>query len=85
MSLIKNSASTIVKSTSGINKSHTISFEYVSNDKCMDITKMALSCLDKHLGNHDLCKIPIGGVRLCKLEYIDKNEKRKKNIVRIEY
>ena len=47
--------------------------------------KMALLCLDKHVGNHDLCKIPIGGVRLCKLEYIDKNEKRKKNIVRIEY
>ena len=50
MSLIKNSV---------IEKTHKISKEYVSNDKCMDITKMALSCLDKNIGNSELCKIQI--------------------------
>ena len=34
-----------------IKKTHKLSLEYVSTDKCMDIAKLALSCLDKNTGN----------------------------------
>ena len=62
-----------------IEKTHKISKEYVSNNKCMDITKMALSCLDKNIGNSELCKKQLSGVLLCKLEYIEKNKNKNKN------
>ena len=68
-----------------IEKNHKISKEYVSNNKCMDITKLALSCLDNNVGNSELCKIQISGVYLCKLEYIEKNKKSNKKMVKIKY
>jgi hypothetical protein len=68
-----------------IKKTHKLSLEYVSTDKCMDIAKLALSCLDKNTGNSELCKIHIDGVYLCKLEYKEINKKRNKEIVKIKY
>ena len=68
-----------------IEKNHKISKEYVSNNKCMDIAKLALSCLDKNIGNSEYCKIQISGVYLCKLEYIEKNKKSNKKMVKIKY
>jgi hypothetical protein len=68
-----------------IKKTHNISKEYVSNNKCMDIAKLALSCLDKNIGNSELCKNQITGVRLCRLEYIEKNKKNNKKMVKIKY
>ena len=66
-------------------KTHKISLEYVSNNKCMNIAKLALSCLDKHVGNNELCKIQVSDVYLCKLEYKEINKKRNKEIVKIKY
>jgi hypothetical protein len=76
MPLIKNQV---------IEKTHKISKEYVSTDKCMDIAKLALSCLDKNIGNSELCKIQIRGVYLCRLAYIEKNKKNNKKMVKIKY